>query len=153
MQANTTTPRSLDLGLFLIRAMIGVVFVYHGAQKLFGLFGGYGIEGTAGFMESIGIPFPTVSATLAGATEFFGGLALIAGVFQRQLAVPLAFTMLVASFTAHSGFGAANGGMEYPLTLAIVSAGLALTGAGRYRLPFGRALKARLPLGTRESLA
>ena len=109
MQANTTTPRSADLGLFLIRAMIGVVFVYHGAQKLFGLFGGYGIEGTAGFMESIGIPFPTMSATLAGATEFFGGLALIAGVFQRQLAVPLMITMLVASLTAHSGFGAANG--------------------------------------------
>lgn len=149
----TSTTRSLDLGLFLIRAMIGVVFVYHGAQKLFGWFGGYGLEGTAGFMETLGLPLPMASALMAGATEFFGGLALLTGVFHRLLAAPLTITMLVAAFTAHSGFGAANGGMEYPLTLAIVSAGLFFTGPGSFRLTFARALEARLPFAPREGLA
>ena len=64
---NTTQrPRTTDFGLLLMRIMIGVVFVFHGGQKLFGLFGGYGLEGTAGWMESVGIPLPMLSATLAG---------------------------------------------------------------------------------------
>ena len=62
-------------GLLLIRVMIGFVFFYHGGQKLFGIFGGYGIEGTAGFFASIGIPFPTLSVYLAGGAEFFGGIS------------------------------------------------------------------------------
>jgi putative oxidoreductase len=123
-----------DLALLAMRVIVGIVFVFHGSQKLFGLFGGYGISGTAGWMESIGIPMPTVSATLAGATEFLGGLAFITGFFQPLLALPLAFTMLVASFTAHSGFDSAKGGMEYPLTLAIVALGLGALGPGRYAL-------------------
>lgn len=137
---------SVDLGLFLIRAILGVVFVFHGGQKLFGLFGGYGLEATAGWMESIGIPFPMLSATLAGATEFFGGLLLISGFATRLVAVPLTFTMLVAAFT-HTGFSAQSGGMEYPLTLALVAAGLALTGAGRLgvSLPFARLENAAAP--------
>ena len=135
------TPRiqAADLGLFLIRAMLGVVFVFHGGQKLFGLFGGYGLEGTAGWMESVGIPLPLVSATLAGAAEFFGGLALLSGLGARLFAFALALTMVVASLTL-SGFDAQAGGMEYPLTLAFVAAGLVLTGPGRLclSLPFPR---------------
>ncbi|MGE0142910.1 MAG: DoxX family protein [Planctomycetota bacterium] len=123
-----------DLALLAMRVFVGIVFVFHGSQKLFGLFGGYGISGTAGWMESIGIPMPTVSATLAGATEFLGGLAFITGLFQPLLALPLAFTMLVASFTAHSGFDVTKGGMEYPLTLAVVALGLGALGPGRYAL-------------------
>lgn len=124
----------VDLALLVMRLMVGIVFVFHGSQKLFGLFGGYGITGTAGWMESLGIPLPLVSATLAGAAEFFGGIALVTGVGQRLLAVPLAFTMLVAATTAHSGFDATSGGMEYPLTLAAVVAGLGLLGPGRFAL-------------------
>lgn len=123
-----------DAALFAIRLMVGVVFLFHGAQKLFGSFGGHGIQGTAGWMESIGIPFPVVSATLAGATEFLGGLALVSGVGLGLLSVPLTFTMLVAAFTAHSGFDVTSGGMEYPLTLAVVVAGLGLQGPGRLAL-------------------
>ena len=131
-------PAASDTGLLLIRAMVGIVFAYHGSQKLFGLFGGGGIAGTAGFFESIGIPLPAVSAVLAGGTEFFGGLALLAGIGSRLAALPLVFTMLVASFTVHGGsFGAQSGGMEYPLTLAVVTAGLALLGPGRFRVPLG----------------
>ena len=122
--------RSADLGLLLMRLMLGVVFVFHGGQKLFGLFGGHGLDATAGWMDSIGIPFPMLSATLAGSAEFFGGLALVSGVGARWMAVPLAFTMFVAAST-HTGFDGSGGGMEYPLTLAVLSAGLALTGPGR----------------------
>ena len=128
----STHPLATDLGLLLIRLMVGVVFVFHGAQKLFGIWGGFGIEGTAGFMEGLGIPFPTLSAILAGSAEFVGGLALLTGFAQRLLAIPLAFTMFVAAFTAHSGFAAGAGGMEYPLTLAFLAAGLGLTGPGRF---------------------
>lgn len=123
-----------DVGLFLMRAMLGVVFLFHGAQKLFGWFGGYGLEATAGFMESLGLPLPFASAFLAAATELVGGLALITGVGQRLLSIPLTFTMLVAAFTAHTGFSAQAGGMEYPLTLALFSAGLGLVGPGRLAL-------------------
>ena len=125
-----------DLGLLAMRLMTGTVFVFHGAQKVFGIFGGHGLEGTAGFMESLGLPFPFASAVLAGGAELVGGLALVTGVGQRLLSIPLAFTMFVAAFTAHDGFAAASGGMEYPLLLAVLAAGLGLTGPGRFALPF-----------------
>ncbi|MEO0649780.1 MAG: DoxX family protein [Planctomycetota bacterium] len=128
--------RLQDLALLALRLMLGWTFFFHGSQKLFGLFGGYGIEGTAGWMESIGIPFPTVSVVLAGSTELLGGLALATGLGQRLIAAPLAFTMLVAAFTAHSGFDATQGGMEYPLTMAVVVAALGLLGPGRLALRF-----------------
>ena len=122
-----------DLGLLILRLMIGAVFVFHGAGKLFGWFGGYGIEGTAGFFESLGIPFPVLSVLLAGGAEFFGGLLLIAGFGVRLIAAPLAFTMLVGAITAHGGaFSAQAGGMEYPLTLAVAAAALGLLGPGRF---------------------
>jgi putative oxidoreductase len=132
MSTRTTHNRSADIGLFLIRAVLAAVFIYHGGQKLFGLFGGYGIEGTAGWMASIGIPFPTLSTVLAGGTEFFGGIVLLLGTGTRLAAVPMAFNMLVAIATVHrSGFDARSGGMEFPLTLAVLLAALALIGPGR----------------------
>ena len=116
----------------MLRAVLAAVFIYHGGQKLFGIFGGYGIAGTAGWMASVGIPFPTVSTVLAGGTEFFGGLVLLLGTGARIAAIPMAFTMLVAILTAHRGaFDARAGGMEYPLTLGVVLVALALVGPGR----------------------
>lgn len=136
-----------DLGLLALRLMIGAVFAFHGAGKLFGWFGGYGIEGTAGFFESLGIPFPVLSVVVAGATEFFGGLLLITGFGMRLVAAPLAFTMLVASFTAHGGaFSSQAGGMEYSLTLAVAAAALGLLGPGRFA--FAPRLSARRQLVT-----
>ena len=123
-----------DLGLLTLRLMGGSVFLFHGAQKLFGAFGGHGLEGFAGYLESLGVPFPAVSAFLAATTELLGGLALVLGLGQRLLALPLTFTMLVAAFTAHSGFAATAGGNEYPLTLAALALGLGLTGPGRFAL-------------------
>lgn len=124
-----------DVGLLLIRVLPGVVFAYHGAQKVFGAFGGSGMEGFVGFLSSMNVPMPVVSAWAAALTEFLGGVALILGLGVRLVGWPLMFTMLVAAFMVHGkAFSAQNNGMEYPLTLAFVAAGLALTGAGRISL-------------------
>lgn len=137
-----------DVALLLIRSVLAVVFIFHGSQKLFGWFGGPGLSGTAGFMESLGIPLPMLSATLAGSAEFFGGIALLLGVGARLAAVPMAFTMLVAIVTVHrSAFATAAGGMEFPLTLGVVLVALALTGPGR--LTIARLIPQRS--GRRES--
>ena len=89
----TIQRRATDTALFLIRMVLAAVFIFHGSQKLFGWFGGYGIAGTAGFMETIGIPFPTLSALLAGVTEFAGGIILLLGTGTRIAAIPMAFTI------------------------------------------------------------
>lgn len=150
---NPTLTRNLnDTGLLAMRLMIGWVFVFHGAQKLFGWFGGHGIAGSAGFFEQLGIPFPTLSVIMAGGAEFFGGLVFIAGTGLRWAAVPTSFTLFVAAFSAHSGFSAQAGGMEYPLTLAIMAAGLGLTGPGRWTvgklLPASTAVPEQQPATT-----
>jgi putative oxidoreductase len=131
------------LGLFLIRAMLAVVFLFHGSQKLFGAFGGYGLDGTAQWMGTVGIPMPWISALLASLSETLGGLALLTGLAFRPVLVPLVFTMFVAAFVGHAGkgFSAQSGGMEYPLTLAVVVLGLLFTGPGK------------LSLGTKEERA
>lgn len=124
-----------DAGLFIARSMIGVVGIYHGGQKLFGMFGGDGFGATVEAMGAMGMPLPTMSALAAGSAEFFGGIALIVGLLTRFAGANFAFTMFVASFAVHGGaFGARNGGMEYPLTLAMVSLAIALTGPGRFSL-------------------
>ena len=127
-----------DLGLLALRLMAATILIFHGSQKLFGLFGGHGIEGTAGYMESIGIPFPTLSTALAGGAEFVGGIAFLTGVFARTLSAPVAFAMVVGAFTAHSGFDVTKGGMEYPLLLATVAVAIGLAGPGRLSLGAGR---------------
>jgi putative oxidoreductase len=132
-----------SLGLFLIRAMLAVVFLFHGAQKLFGMFGGHGLDATAQWMGSIGIPLPWLSALLASLAELLGGAALATGVLFRLLLLPLAGTMFVAAFVGHAGKGFAmqDGGMEYPLTLGVVVVGLLLTGPGA--LAIGRGEEGR----------
>ncbi|MGE3171000.1 MAG: DoxX family protein [Planctomycetota bacterium] len=127
---------SPDLGLLALRVMLAAVFLFHGSQKLFGWFGGYGLSATIDWMGSIGIPAPAVSGTLAALTEFGGGLALLTGVLFRPMMLPLAFTMSVAAFVGHGGkgFDVQQGGMEYPLTLMVAAASLFLTGPGRFAL-------------------
>ena len=130
-QSKTAT----NIALLSLRTILAVVFIFHGSQKLFGWFGGYGLTSTGQYMESIGIPFGTVNAFLAGSTEFFGGILLLAGVLVRFATIPMVITMLVASFVAHgSGFSAQTGGMEYSLTLAVVLASLGLLGGGDWTL-------------------
>lgn len=122
---------SSGIGPLAIRAMVGVVMVFHGAQKLFGLFDGPGIEGAQRALASMGIPLPGLSVYLAGGAEFFGGLGLIAGLMTRFWALSIAFAMFVAALVVHGeAFDARKDGMEFPLTLAVVSVGIVFTGAG-----------------------
>jgi len=129
---NTLITTKLGLDTLPVRLGAGVIFAAHGAQKLFGWFGGYGLEGTAGWMESIGLAPGTLMAALAGGAEFFGGLLLIAGFLVRPTAVVLAITMLVAIVTVHlqNGLFMSNNGYEFGLALLVISIGLAVRGAG-----------------------
>jgi putative oxidoreductase len=126
----------MELGLFIIHVTVGALLAGHGAQKLFGLFGGHGVEGTGGFMESLGMRPGRHMALAAGSSEFFGGILLALGLATPLAAVLIGSTMLVASLTAHAGKGpwATNGGWELPLTYAIVAIGLAFNGAGQWSL-------------------
>ena len=120
----------------VLRLAAGVIFAAHGAQKLFGWFGGHGLEGTAGWMASIGLEPGMLMALLAGGAEFFGGLALIVGVLVRPAAMALAFTMVVAIFAVHFEYGLfiANNGYEFALSLLAVSVALVFSGAGKLSL-------------------
>ena len=127
----------MELGLFLIQAVVGLLLMGHGAQKLFGWFGGYGIEGTGGFFEgSLGMRPGRLMATAAGGAEFFGGLLLALGLAVPLAAVLIASTMFVAIRTAHRGKGlwVSDNGAELPLTYAVVAIGLAFNGAGQWSL-------------------
>src|SRR5690554_2567408 len=120
-------------GALALRIPVGIIFAAHGAQKLFGWFGGYGLEGTGQWMASIGLEPGLLMALLAGSAEFFGGLALIVGALVRPAAAVLAFTMVVAIFSVHIGNGLfmSNDGYEFGLALLAASVALAISGAGR----------------------
>ena len=119
-----------------LRIPVGIIFAAHGAQKLFGWFGGYGLEGTAGWMGSIGLSPGMLMALLAGAAEFFGGLALIVGLLTRPAAAALAVAMLVAIFAVHfqNGLFMANNGYEFGLALLAASVSLLFSGAGKFSI-------------------
>jgi putative oxidoreductase len=122
-----------SLGQLALRIPVGIIFVAHGAQKLFGWFGGYGLEGTGQWMASIGLNPGYLMALLAGSAEFFGGLALILGLLVRPAAAVLAFAMVVAIVTVHIGNGLfmSNDGYEFGLAILAASVALAIGGAGR----------------------
>lgn len=120
----------------VLRVPVGIVLAAHGAQKLFGWFGGYGLEGTGQWMASIGLAPGYLMALLAGSAEFFGGLALIIGLLVRPAAIVSAFTMLVAIFSVHISHGLfiSNNGYEYALVLFAASLAIGFQGAGRFAL-------------------
>ena len=118
-----------------LRLGVGIVMVAHGARKLFGWFGGGGLEGTAKFFsENLGLEPGLLMAALAGGTEFFGGLLLLVGLLTRPAAVAIAFTMAVAIITAKWGAFFGQSGMEYPLTLLLASLSLAILGGGAFSI-------------------
>ena len=124
------------LGLLLVRLVVGLLFIGHGAQKLFGWFGGYGPKGTGGWMESVGMKPGIVMAVAAGLMELAGGALFAFGLFTPLAAVLIALTMLGAIVKVHAknGIWATANGYEYPLVLLVVVIGIALTGAGAYSL-------------------
>lgn len=123
-------------GLTILRVLVGIIFVAHGSQKLFGWFGGYGLEGVAQWMESIGLAPGYLMALMAGSAEFFGGLALIVGLLVRPAAVALTFTLVVAIFSVHisNGLFMADNGYEFALALMAATLALLIEGAGRLSL-------------------
>ncbi len=129
---NRITETSSGLDTVPLRIGAGVIFAAHGAQKLFGWFGGYGLEGTGAWMASIGMEPGVLMAALAGSAEFFGGLLLIAGLLVRPTAAVLAITMVVAIVTVHlqNGLFISNNGYEFGLALLVISIGLLFRGAG-----------------------
>ncbi|MFT6154405.1 MAG: putative oxidoreductase [Crocinitomicaceae bacterium] len=134
--ASTLTNTAAGFDTLPVRIAVGILFMAHGAQKLFGWFGGYGLEGTAGWMSSIGLEPGLLMATLAGSAEFFGGLFLVLGLLVRPAGLLLAITMVVAIFTVHfaNGVFMSNNGYEYALVLLVVSLGLVVRGAGSLSL-------------------
>ncbi|MEU9475234.1 DoxX family membrane protein [Streptomyces sp. NPDC048191] len=121
-----------DLGLLLLRLGTGGVLAAHGAQKLFGWFGGHGLEGTGQFMESVGYVPGRASATAAGLAEAGGGTLLALGLATPAAGASAAGAMAgAAAVHAPNGFFAQDGGYEYAASLGLAAAGLAITGPGR----------------------
>jgi putative oxidoreductase len=122
----------VETGLLILRGAFGLALAAHGAQKLFGSFGGYGIAGTGGFFEKLGFRPGRLFAVLAGAGELGGGMALALGFATPLSAAVVIATMLVATVSVHleKGFFSQNGGYELPLLFAVAAAALAFTGPG-----------------------
>lgn len=124
----------LNLGLLLIRLVIGILFIGHGAQKLFGWFGGYGLKGTGGWFDSIGMKPGVTMALFAGLAELIGGILFALGLLTPLAGIMIAGTMVMAIVKVHfsNGLWATANGYEYNLTLLAVAIGVALTGPGLY---------------------
>lgn len=129
--SNALLVSHVGLGGLILRVPLGVILMAHGAQKLFGWFGGYGLEGTGQWMASVGFAPGYLMALLAGSAEFFGGLALVLGLLTRPAAALAAFTMAMA-MTVHLGNGLfiANNGYEFALSLLSASLALVFLGGG-----------------------
>jgi putative oxidoreductase len=126
----------MNLALLALRLVVGLGFATHGAQKLFGAFGGHGIDGTAGFFEQVGLRPGKLHAWVAGAVEFFGGLLIALGLVTTPAAAALIGVMTAAVLTVHlkNGFFATNQGFEFNLVLAAALFALAGIGAGQWSL-------------------
>jgi putative oxidoreductase len=126
----------MEFGLLVLRLAIGLTLAAHGAQKLFGWFGGYGLDGTGQFLEGLGFHPGRRHAFMAGLTEFGGGLLLAFGLLTPIGAALAASVMLVAAVTVHvkQGFFNANGGYEFPLVLGLAALSVAFTGPGAFSI-------------------
>jgi putative oxidoreductase len=126
----------MTVGLMILRVVVGALFAGHGAQKLFGWFGGHGINGTAGFMESLRYRNGHVAAVLAGLTEAVSGLMLMLGFLTPFAAAGIVGVMLNAIAAVHlrNGLWNTSGGVELPLVYAAAAAALGFTGPGTLSL-------------------
>jgi putative oxidoreductase len=126
----------MNEGLLLARLVFGLVMAAHGSQKLFGWFGGYGISGTGGFLESLGWRPGRLFAALAGIAEFGSGLLVASGFLGPIGPALMLSVMIVATISVHwkNGLFAQNGGIEVPLLYSTTAIALALTGFGPFSL-------------------
>jgi putative oxidoreductase len=124
-----------DVGILILRVALGALLVGHGTQKLFGWFGGFGLDGTGAWMHSIGHRPGRLMAAVAGLSEAGGGLLLALG-FLDPLGSAMVVGVMLTAATTHweNGIWNTDGGYELPLFYAITGAGLAFTGPGRYSI-------------------
>lgn len=134
-----------DTGLLLLRSVSGGLLAGHGAQKLFGAFEGPGLQGTAGFMEALGLQPGRYWGTAAALSEFGGGALTALGLFYPLGPIAVASAMSMATVKAHWGkpIWVTSGGAELPLTNIAVALALTMAGPGRYSLD--RLFGIRLP--------
>ncbi len=130
------TGPEIDAGLLLLRVLVGVTFALHGFQKLFGWFGGGGLDGTAAWFAALGFGSGRSAAVMAGAGEVAGGLGLAAGLLTPLAAAAMAGTMTTAALVnnADAGFWSVNKGWELNGYLIVIAAAVAVTGPGVYSL-------------------
>jgi putative oxidoreductase len=142
----------MNLALLVLRAVVGLTFSAHGAQKLFGIFGGSGLDDTAQMFDKLGLRPGWLHARVAGTAEFVGGLMLALGLLTTPVAAVLTAVMTAAVITVHArnGFFITNGGFEF--NLALVAAVFALAGAGAGAWSLDNALDVGLA-GTAWALA
>lgn len=126
----------MDVGLLLLRVVVGALFIGHGSQKLFGKFGGSGPEGTAGMMSHLGYRNARGMAGLTGVTETVSGVLLVLGFLTPFAAAGIIGVILNAIVSVHApkGMWNQNGGMEYPIVMSTVAAALAFAGPGAYAI-------------------
>jgi putative oxidoreductase len=126
----------MNLGLLVLRIVVGLLFFGHGAQKLFGWFGGHGVQGTGQFFESMGFPSGKRQAFLAGLMEAGGGLLLALGLLTPVAAAALTAVMLVAVVKVHfaKGVWVTEGGYEYNAVLVAAVFAITAVGAGKFSL-------------------
>ncbi|MCR4339191.1 MAG: DoxX family protein [Gemmatimonadaceae bacterium] len=131
----TGTP-FLDLGFLVARVLIGLLIAAHGAQKLFGWFGGYGLQATGEFFGQLGFRPARLFAVAAALGEFAGGSLIALGLFGPVGPALMLAVMVVAALSVHwrNGLFAATNGIELPLLYSIAAIRFALTGPGRYSL-------------------
>ena len=123
-----------DYASLVLRLGIGIMFAAHGLQKAFGLFGGPGIQGFSGFLNTLGMHPALFLAYLVAYTELIGGLCLIAGMFTRVCAALLLIVIVVAGVKVHfaKGFFLSGGGFEYVFIIASACLALLLIGGGKF---------------------
>jgi putative oxidoreductase len=138
-------PITINIGLLMLRIVVGLLFVGHGVQKLLGWFGGSGLRGHANHLEKLGIHPALFWALVSAWGEFLGGLGFALGLLTPVAAAVLMSNMLVAIVKVHwaNGLWNTNRGIEWPLVLATVTFVVGLTGPGYYAL--GRVLNVALP--------
>jgi len=133
---NTITKTEQSLITLPLRIIAGIIFVAHGGQKLFAWFGGYGLDGTGQWMDSIGLSPGYLMALMAGSAEFFGGLFLIVGFLTRPTSFVLTVLLIIAIFSFHinNGLFMSNNGYEFGLSLLAITLALFIQGGGKHSI-------------------
>ena len=126
----------LDLGILVLRLALGIMFVAHGLQMAFGLFGGSGVKGFSQMLSGLGFAPAMLWAYIASYTVLLGGLLVIFGVQTRLAAVLLLILILTAGISVHlgKGFFLSNGGYEYTFIIAAICLALILLGPGKFNI-------------------